>query len=85
MTGRPAGCRKQSRELVIHGNVIHLRDGQANVVPGIPPIHGNIHPAIVDHRHAIPVAGIDPHFVIVSAGIGGHLGERVAAVERTRK
>ncbi len=65
--------------------MIHLRDGQVDVVPGVPAIYGNIHAAIVDHRHAISVGGIDPHFVIVTAGIGGHLCERVAAIERPRK
>jgi len=64
--------------------VIDLRDGQVDVVPGVPAIDGNIHTAIVNHGHTIPVGGIDPHLVIVAAGIGGHLGERVAAIERPR-
>ncbi len=71
--------------LVINSDVIHLRDRQANVVPVVPTIYRNIHPPIVDHRHAIPVRGIDPHLVIVAAGIRRHLGERAAAIERPRK
>jgi len=50
-----------------------------------PRFYGNIHAAVIDHRHAIAVGGIDPHLVIVAAGISGHLGERVAAIERPRK
>jgi len=68
--------------LVVHGDVVDLRNGQVDVVPGGPAIHRNIHAPIVDHGHAIPVGGIDPHLVIVAAGIGGHLGERVTAIER---
>ncbi len=72
-------------DLVVDGDVIDLRDGQVNVVPGISTIDGNIHAAIVDHGHAIAIGGVDPHFVIVAAGISRHLGEGVAAIEGAGK
>src|SRR5262249_14195678 len=52
--------------LVVDGDVIHLRNRQVHVVPGAAAVNRNVDPTVVHDRHAVAVCGIDPHFVIVA-------------------
>src|SRR6185295_8478194 len=56
------------RNAVVHGDVIHLRNGQLNTVPGLAAGNRYRHAAIISHRHAVRVCWIDPHVVVVAAG-----------------
>ena len=55
------------------------------MIPESATIDGNVYAPIVDHRHAIPISRINPHFVIVPTGIGSHFGQRVATIQRPGK
>ena len=71
------------RNLIVHGYVIDLCYRQLNVVPRVAPIHRDAHASVIHYRHAISVRRIDPHFVVVPSRARGHVGQRVATVERS--
>src|SRR5437660_1368017 len=64
------------RNVVVDGHVVHLRDRQLDAAPGAAAIDRDSHAAVVRHRHAVRVGRIDPHVVIVAAGIRSALLHR---------
>src|SRR5579863_4121930 len=65
-------------DLVVYGDVVHLRDGKLHARPGAPAIDGDADAAVVGDYHAVAVGGVDPHIVVVAAGRGDG-GEGTAA------
>src|SRR2546421_603253 len=71
------------RNLIVHGYVIDLCYRQLNVVPRVAPIHRDAHASVIHYRHAISVRRIDPHFMVVPSRARGHVGQRVATIDRS--
>ncbi len=70
--------------LVVGRDVIHLRDGQLNLVPAAAAIHREAQAVVVRDDHAIAVGRIDPHVVIVALRRepADQIDRRLAAVDR---
>ena len=76
------------RNSIVNGDVIHLRVGQLNSVPGPSAIYRKTYAAIIRDGHAICIARIDPDVVIVAAGTGAKPATGAncfPAVQRGRK
>ena len=51
---------------VIDRNVVHLRDGQVNAVPGLAAVIRYADPLVVATDHPVGVRGVDPEVVVVA-------------------
>ena len=60
---------------VVRVDVIHLGDRQARPLPGLAPVRGDAHPAVVAHDHPVGPVGGYPHVVVVAAGVVQEGGE----------
>src|SRR6185312_12797698 len=57
-------------DLVIHGNVIHLPDGQLHIVEALAAVRGNVDAAIIGEGEAVGVFWVPPDVVVVAAPAG---------------
>ena len=74
-------------DLVVHRHVIHLRVGEALAEPRPAAVDGDGEALVVRDDHAVAVAGVDPHVVVVAAGrvLARDHVDRAAAVGRDRE
>src|SRR6266446_6921063 len=52
---------------IVHGHVIHLRNGKLYSVPGLAAVHRYRNTTIIRYRHAVAVCRIDPDVMVVTA------------------
>ncbi len=55
------------RNLIVHVDVVHLRDGQLDPAPALATVRRDRDPLVVADDHAARVHRVDPHVVVVSA------------------
>src|SRR5262245_46503373 len=54
------------RDLVVGGDVVHLRDRELDVMPALAAVDRKAQAVVVRDDHAIAVSRIDPHVVVVA-------------------